>query len=82
LRAALAAEFAVLGAIAGTLAGGGSALISMALARWAFHLPYTPNPLLVGIGLASGTLLVAIAGMAGSRGALRGSALQALRAAA
>ena len=82
LRATLVAEFALLGAIAGTLAGGGTALISMALARWAFHLPYTPNPMLLVIGLLGGVVLVVSAGLFGSRAALRSSPLQALRAAA
>ena len=80
LRMTLIAEFAVLGAIAGTLAGGGAALISMALARWAFHLPYTPNPLLVVSGLAGGMALVVSAGLLGLRAALRGSPIEALRA--
>jgi putative ABC transport system permease protein len=82
LRTTLIAEFAVLGAIAGTLAGGGTALISLALARWAFHLPYMPNPLLLIVGLVGGVVLVVSAGLLGSRTAQRGSPLQALREAA
>ena len=82
LRTTLIAEFAVLGAVAGMLAGGGTALISMALARWAFHLPYTPTPMLLVAGLVGGVVLVVSAGLLGSRAAMRSSPLHALREAA
>lgn len=81
LRAAMIMEFALLGAIAGGLAGGGTAMVSFALARWAFHLPYEMNPLLPAIGLGAGIVLSLLAGWLGSRPALRGSPLAVLRAA-
>lgn len=70
LRAALVAEFAALGAVAGLLAGLGAAAIAWALARFAFRLPYLPDPALVGIGLALGTLGVSLAGLLATRAAL------------
>jgi putative ABC transport system permease protein len=79
LRAALGAEFAALGAMAGLLGGLGAAAIAWALARFAFRLPYLPDPLLVVIGCAAGTLGVAIAGVLAMRGALASAAATGLR---
>ncbi|HZV55131.1 MAG TPA: FtsX-like permease family protein, partial [Rhodocyclaceae bacterium] len=71
LRAALLAEFAVLGALAGSLAGLGAGAIGWALARFVFHLPYVPGPWLPLVGLLAGTLGVAAAGLWATRAALR-----------
>lgn len=71
LRAALAAEFAALGALAGSLAGLGAGAIGWALARFVFHLPYVPGPSLFLAGLLAGTLGVAAAGLWATRGMLR-----------
>ena len=79
LRGAVLTEFALLGAIAGALAGIGAAGISWALARFAFNLPYQPDSLLLPIGLGIGALGVALAGWLGTAGALKRPALESLR---
>jgi putative ABC transport system permease protein len=79
LRAALGAEFAALGAMAGLLGGLGAAAIAWALARFAFRLPYLPDPLLVLIGCTAGAAGVAIAGVLATRGALASAAMNGLR---
>jgi len=79
LRGALLTEFALLGAIAGALAGIGAAGISWALARFVFNLAYSPDSLLLPLGLGIGALGVALAGWLGTAGALRRPALESLR---
>ena len=79
LRGALLTEFALLGAIAGVLAGIGAAGISWALARFVFNLAYLPDSLLLPLGLGIGALGVALAGWLGTAGALRRPALESLR---
>ena len=81
LSAALLAEFAALGALAGLLAGIAASLIGWGLARFAFRLDYLPQPALWVIGLLSGVVLVVVAGWLGASSMLRQSALPALRAA-
>lgn len=81
LSAALLAEFAALGALAGLLAGVVASLIGWGLARFAFRLDYLPQPGLWLIGLLAGTVLVVVAGWLGASAMLRQSALPALRAA-
>jgi putative ABC transport system permease protein len=79
LRAALGAEFAALGAMAGLLGGLGAAAIAWSLARFAFHLPYLPEPLLVVIGCTAGAIGVGLAGVLAMRGALASAAITGLR---
>ncbi|MCX7167236.1 MAG: FtsX-like permease family protein [Rhodocyclales bacterium] len=81
LSAALLAEFAALGALAGLLAGIAASLIGWGLARFAFRLDYLPQPGLWVIGLLAGAVLVVAAGWLGASSMLRQSALPALRAA-
>ena len=81
LSAALLAEFAALGALAGLLAGIAASLIGWALARFAFRLDYLPQVELWLVGLLAGTVLVVVAGWLGASSMLRQSALPALRAA-
>ena len=81
LAAALLAEFAALGALAGLLAGIAASLIGWGLARFAFRLDYLPQPQLWLIGLLAGMVLVVVAGWLGASSMLRQSALPALRAA-
>ena len=81
LSAALLAEFAALGALAGLLAGVAASLIGWGLARFAFRLDYLPQVELWLIGLLAGTVLVVVAGWLGASSMLRQSALPALRAA-
>ncbi len=80
LRAALAAEFAVLGAIAGVVAGVGSAAISWLLGRFVFQMPYEPAWLVLPAGVLGGVLGITLAGLAGTARTLRVPALQSLRA--
>lgn len=71
LRAALAAEFVALGAIAGVVAGVGSALISWLLGRFVFQMPYEPAWLVLPVGVAGGVLGITLAGLAGTTRILR-----------
>ena len=80
LRAALAAEFAALGAIAGVVAGVGSAAISWLLGRFVFQIPYEPDWLVLPAGILGGILGITLAGLAGTARTLRAPALQSLRA--
>jgi len=81
LSAALLAEFAALGALAGLLAGIAASLIGWGLARFAFRLDYLPQVELWFVGLLAGLVLVVVAGWLGAASMLRQSALPALRAA-
>jgi putative ABC transport system permease protein len=80
LRASLAAEFAILGALAGVLAAIGALVLTAVLARQAFQLPYIPSVGMPLAGFAFSVLAVLAAGMLGLRGALRAPALASLRA--
>ena len=71
LRAAVMAEFAALGAIAGLLAGLGAGAIGWALGRFAFQLAYVPSIWLPLAGLLAGVVGVTFAGMWATRGILR-----------
>ena len=79
LRAAVLAEFAALGAIAGLLGSLGASAIAWALARFAFHLDYRPSLEMLPLGLFAATLGVALAGWLGIRALLNQSPLLALR---
>jgi putative ABC transport system permease protein len=79
LRAALAAEFAALGAIAGVVGGIGAALIGWLLGRFVFHLPYEPPWLVLPTALLGGISGITLAGLAGTARTLRVPALQSLR---
>ena len=80
LRAALAAEFAALGAIAGVVAGVGAAAIGWLLGRFVFQMPYEPAWLVLPAGVLGGVLGITLAGLAGTSRTLRAPALQSLRA--
>jgi putative ABC transport system permease protein len=71
LRAVLLAEFGLLGAMAGLLAGIGAAGIGWALGHFAFQLPYVPTVWLPLAGLAFGSVGVVAAGWWATRNALR-----------
>jgi putative ABC transport system permease protein len=71
-------EFGLLGAASGVLAALGCELISWALYRYAFDLPWSPHPWLLALPLV-GALLVAGAGVFGTRRALNASPLAVLR---
>jgi putative ABC transport system permease protein len=80
LRSALMAEFAVLGAIAGMVAGVAATAIGWALAHFVFKLPYTPGWEALALGLAGGVIGTTLAGLLGTARTLRLPALQSLRA--
>jgi len=81
LGAALAAEFAALGALAGIVAGMAASLIGWGLARFAFRLDYLPQVELWLVGASAGFVLVLVSGWLGVAGMLRQSAMPGLRAA-
>jgi putative ABC transport system permease protein len=81
LAAALLAEFAALGALAGLLAGVAASLIGWGLARFVFRLDYLPQLELWLAGAVAGLFLVLVAGWLGVSGMLRQSAMPSLRAA-
>jgi putative ABC transport system permease protein len=67
LLVSLLTESVALGSLAGLLAGVGAGGFGFALARWVFHLPYTPGPALIGIALVAGIVLAGISGYLGLR---------------
>ncbi len=81
LRHALLAEFSVLGAVAGVLAGLGATAIGWALGNHAFRLEdYLPGASATVLGALAGGLGVMAAGWLGTRGLLRRAPLASLRA--
>jgi putative ABC transport system permease protein len=80
LRAALIAEFSVLGAVAGALGGGGAAVIGWVLAAHVFKLPYQPGMSMPVLGLVVGAAAVVAAGLLGTASILRQPAVRSLRA--
>jgi putative ABC transport system permease protein len=78
LTGALLAEFAVLGGIAGMLAGIGAMAISFALAHFVFHLQLRPDPMVLVAGFLLGAVGVAVAGWIGTVRVLRQPALAIL----
>lgn len=82
LRETLIVEFALLGAIAGALAGVGASLVGWLLAVRVFEMDYAPalTPVLVGALLGAAGVLVA--GWFGARSLLRQSPMALLRDAA
>jgi putative ABC transport system permease protein len=75
----LAAEFVMLGLLAGVLAAFAASLAGFILARQVFHLAYTFNPWLWLVGLAGGALGVGLFGILGARFVLNRPPLQSLR---
>lgn len=80
LAAAQLAEFLVLGMLAGALAAGGATAIGALLADRVFQIPFAINPLVWLYGIVGGAVAVTIAGWLGTRGTLRQTPLEALRA--
>ncbi len=80
VRQALLAEFLVLGAVAGVLAGVGASAIGWALAHYVFKMAYVPSlwPLLTAMVL--GGAGVVVGGWLGTRGLLARPPLASLRA--
>lgn len=72
------AEFGLLGATSGLLAALGCELVSFLLYRFAFQMEWQPHPWLLALPLI-GALLVATAGVLGTRRSLDASPLTVLR---
>ncbi len=81
LQQVVLVEFAVLGALAGLLAGLGASAIGTGLARWVLQLDYLPSPGLMLIAVLGGLFGVTLIGMAASRRALTGHVVERLRGA-
>ncbi len=82
LRAAMAAEFAARGLLAGAVAAGAASLLAWVLATRVFDLPHAPDPWIWLAGLGGGLLLVLATGLAATRGLLNQPPLAAIRAGA
>ncbi|MGL1833450.1 ABC transporter permease [Rhodocyclaceae bacterium SMB388] len=80
LRQALLAEFAVLGAAAGVLAGLGATAIGWALAHYVFKMAYIPSLLPMTLATAVGVAGVVAGGWLGTRHLLARPPLTSLRA--
>jgi putative ABC transport system permease protein len=77
----VAAEFIVLGALAGLLAAAGATGVGYLLATQVFDLQYSPNPWVWIVGVAGGAVLVGSAGILAARSVVSHPPMQALRAA-
>lgn len=79
LTRAWAAEFVILGGLAGLYAAAGASLLGYAIGNHVLHLSYTFNPWVWIIGVFIGTVGVLIAGMLGTRTTLTTPPLLTLR---
>ncbi|WP_126445375.1 ABC transporter permease [Sulfuricystis multivorans] len=79
LRQSVLAEFALQGAIAGLMAGGGATAIGALLARQVFGFEYWPKVEVLAIGFAAGLVGVALFGMIAARRAFSGRVIDRLR---
>jgi putative ABC transport system permease protein len=82
LRAVQAAEFAVIGALAGLLAAVGATAIGYVLAQKVLNLSYTIDPRVWLAGLLIGAAGVTLTGLLGSARVLRTPPMEVLRAGA
>jgi len=76
----VAAEFIVLGALAGLLAAAGATAVGYVLATRVFDLQYTANPWVWILGIGGGAILVGLAGILAARSVVSHPPMQALRA--
>jgi len=79
IRGLARAEFLLIGALSGALAGGCAAVAGFVLARRLFELSYPLNAWLFPLGAVAGAVVVWLAGGAGSRRYYRGSPMRLLR---
>lgn len=79
LARAWAAEFAILGGLAGLFAAAGASALGYVIGEYALNLAYTFNPWIWIIGLIAGTIGVTAAGLLGTRSALSTPPLMTLR---
>ncbi len=82
LRAVQAAEFALIGALAGLFAALGATAIGYVLADKVLNLPYAINPWVWLAGLLIGAAGVTVAGLLGTAKVLRTAPMQVFRASA
>jgi putative ABC transport system permease protein len=75
----LLAEFATLGALSGLLAGLAATGLAWTLAETVFRFDYRFDPTVALSGIVSGTLIVVIAGMLGTRSVMTHPPIQTLR---
>jgi putative ABC transport system permease protein len=76
----VAAEFIVLGALAGLLAAAGATAVGYLLATQVFDLQYSPDPWVWVIGIVGGAVLVGTAGILAARSVVSHPPMQVLRA--
>jgi putative ABC transport system permease protein len=81
LRTSLVTEFAALGALAGVVGAFGASTLTYILATRVFNLPFTMNYWLWVAGVVAGAIVVAAAGIIGTRAVLKAPPGIALRAA-
>jgi len=79
LTRAWAAEFTILGGLAGLFASAGASLLGYAIGSRVLHLSYSFNPWIWAAGIGIGISGVLIAGMMGTRGTLTTPPLLTLR---
>ena len=79
LMMGLFAEFTLLGALSGLLAGLSATSLAWLLAKTVFKFEYSFDIGVVFIGVVSGTVIVVIAGLLGTRGVLALPPIQTLR---
>ena len=75
----VAAEFTVLGMLAGLLASAGATLVGYLLARQVFDLKYSPDPQVWIVGIFGGALLVGVAGVLAARSVVTHPPIATLR---
>lgn len=81
LRAIQAAEFALLGAMAGLLAALGATALGYVFAEEVLKVPFTVNPMVWVAGLVVGALGVTLAGLLGTATVLRTAPMEIFRGA-
>jgi putative ABC transport system permease protein len=79
LAAAILGEFALVGLLSGTIAAAGAGLAGLWLARQVFRIAYLPPLLALFLSVLAAALLIALAGLAGTRRISRASPLLVLR---
>ena len=79
LSRAWAAEFAILGGLAGFFASAGASVLGYVVGEHVLKLDYTFNPWIWVVGMAIGTIGVLLAGLLGTRSALSSPPLLTLR---
>jgi putative ABC transport system permease protein len=82
LRAVQAAEFLLIGALAGLLAAVGASAVGFVLAKQVLNVPYSIDAWVWLVGLVAGAIGVAIAGLLGTTKVLRTPPMQVFRASA